>query len=291
MIHPESAASRRPLLRLILVLVCAACTDASQVSIEISQALLSTDKLQSPSPGQVCAYVPQVQAGGFYKSAGFLELGSGNPFPEYVLAVQAENYLDNAVVTDSNGGQIVGPSRNDFHVESFTVNYLDVGGQLGAISPQTVSPLTAAVVRPGGTQGATAVLANMLPPAVVNSLQTSMRARQLRSAGLVLEVQANGRLGSGEPISSGFFRFPLTLAFTPAVPGEQLVADTFGPCCANEDFAVFPTPCGSSGEPCCNGSCTGVTADGGKLSCQHDVTVPIGTEDCGYFATPFLHCR
>jgi hypothetical protein len=291
MIEPRFTGSSRPLFRLILSLGFAACTDVSQTSIEISQALLSTDKLQSPSPGQVCVYAPQTQAGGAYKSGGYLEIGPGNPVPEYFLAVQAENNLEGTSVTDSNGATIVGPNRNDFHVESFTVNYLDVGGAIGAISPQTVSPLTSAVVRPGGSQNATAIGANMLPPAVVNSLQTSMRARQLRNAGLVLEVQANGRLGSGEPISSGIFRFPITLAFTPAQLGQQPVATTFGPCCANEDFPVVNVPCGSSGEPCCAGACSGTNPDGGRVTCQHDLIVPVGNEDCGYFASPFVHCR
>jgi hypothetical protein len=233
----------------------------------------------------VCDYAPQTQLGGFYKPAGSLELSpEGNPNPEYILVIQMENYLDPTSQTDSNGNTIVNGNRNDFHVESFTVNYLDVQGNLGAINPQTVSPLTSAVVRPGGTQAATAVGANMLPPAAVSSIINAMNAHQATLAGLVLEVQGNGRLGSGEPISSGIFRFPVTLTLkttmpgNPAAPacpaGQSPVATGFGPCCANQDYQVACAPCGGSNQTCCgglNGKCTGVGPDGGALSCLPDL--------------------
>jgi hypothetical protein len=283
-------------LRWILVLGFTACTDASNSYLEISQALLSSDKIQAPSAGQVCDYVPQTQSGGLYKDTGVLELSQqGNPAPEYILVVQVENYLDPTDVTDSNGNSIVRGNRNDFHVESFTVNYLSVAGKLGPISPQTVSPLTSAVVRPGGLQSATAVGANMLPLAAANSIIQAMSARLLTSAGLVFEVQANGSLGSGEPISSGLFHFPITVVLTPKCVGATSpVADTFGPCCANQDFQTFCEPCGLAGQTCCGGlfgTCTGMTADGGALQCLRDGTVPTGQEDCGYIASPFVHCR
>jgi hypothetical protein len=297
MIQPNSLVSTRSLARLLLAAgLLASCTDASQTSIEVSQALLATNEIQAPSPGQVCDWVPQTQAGGLYKATGFLEVSPiANPGAEYILVTQIENYLDATDVTDSNGNAIVRGNRNDFHVESFTVNYLSVGGTLAAISPQTVSPLTSAVVRPGGTQGATAVGANMLPRAVINSIVLGMQSHQLTEAGLVLQVQANGRLGSGEPISSGIFRFPVTLLLTPPC-GNALspVALGFGPCCARQDFSVACVPCGGSGQTCCGGlfgSCTGKTPDGGPLTCQQDLLIATGQDDCGYQASPFVHCR
>jgi len=298
MIQPQMPILKRPLAGLLLAagLFATACTDASQTSLEISQALLASDELQTPSPGQVCTYAPQTQAGGFYRATGSLELSpEANPFPEYILVIQLENYLDASDVTDSSGNTIVRGNRNDFHVESFTVNYLDVAGKLGPITPQTVSPLTSAVVRPGGIQGATAVGANMIPLSVANSIIQAMSSRQLTEAGLVLEVQANGRLGSGEPISSGIFRFPISLSLTPpCATGLSAVALGFGPCCANQDFGAGCFPCGGLNETCCGGvfgTCSGTNPDGGALRCLNDVAIPSGQEDCGYQSSPFVHCR
>jgi hypothetical protein len=308
MVPTKSLIPTRPLAGLLLAaaFLAGACTDASQTSIEISQALLSSDELQPPAPGQVCSYAPQTQLGGFYKPSGSLELSpQANPNPEYFLVIQMENYLDATAITDSNGNTIVNGNRNDFHVESFTVNYLDVQGNLGAINPQTVTPLTSAVVRPGGTQAATAVGVNMLPLAAVTSIIAAMNAHQATLAGLVLEIQGNGRLGSGEPISSGIFRFPVTLTLTTTMPGmangsnacpafKSPVATGFGPCCANQDYGVVCAPCGGFNQTCCGGifgTCTGLTPDGGATSCLQDVLIPTGQENCGYVATPFAHCR
>jgi hypothetical protein len=139
----------------------------------------------------------------------------------------------------------------------------------------------------------------------VSSIINAMNAHQATLAGLILEVTSNGRLGSGEPISSGTFRFPVTLTLTTTMPGmatktnacpagQSPVATGFGPCCANQDFGVACFPCGGANQTCCGGlfgTCTGVGQDGGALSCVQDLILPTGQENCGYTTSPFVHCR
>ena len=273
-----------------LIVIAGACTDARNTSIEIPFDVLSTDELQAPSPGQPCDFPAVTQAGGFYKPNGFVDLDPNvNATPGYLLALQVENYLDVTVLTDSNGNPLSGPQRNDFHVNQAYVRYLPQQDFLTNI-PTSALILTSGDARAGGLQNAEVVAFNALSGAAVQQLQASLQRVKSASnpspgADVILEVELQGALGSGEPASTGVFDFPLHVCLdcygvdpTTCTGNQTAVPVNHGPCCAPQDFSDVCTPCGSVGLPCCGAA----QSCGTGLSCQPQTTPAIGIEPCGY---------
>ena len=266
-------------LTLVALLLAGCGTDAGQTSIEIPFNLLATDELTGSSAGMLCGFMALTQAIGNYKESGFLEMDPAiNPGGQYTLGLQVENYLDMTILTDSNGNTIVGANRNDFHIESALVNYIDTEGALTPIPKTRV--LVSGTARPGGEQNATSIIVQAVTNSVFQTWQSSFMMSNLASENVVLAIQLSGVLGSGEPVSSGIFHFPITLCFdcggvSPAVAaghaggcptGMAVIASGHGPCCAPQDFTAVCLPCGNVGQPCC--STAGMQTCVGLLTCS-----------------------
>ncbi|MHB8420104.1 MAG: hypothetical protein ACYDCL_18670 [Myxococcales bacterium] len=312
----------------VAMVLMSGCVDSQNVSIQIPFAILSSDELQEPQPGQPCYYIPVTQAGGQYRNAGMVELdpnlnpavyvnpdssdptGSGG----YVIALQVENYLDQTTPTDSNGTPTSGPQRNNFLITDAIVQYIPQQNYMeGSGMPTTAKFLTSGLVAPGGQQSATAVLTNTLSPDAITAMSTNLlnleTSQNVPSPGgdVVLEIYLEGTLGSGEPVQSGTFYFPLHVCYdcgggsplpvqlsngntVPACMGltvGTLGVVNHGPCCAFQDFTDVCLPCGLGGEPACsppqlaggfpcntNADCAGTgmpTCNGGICNCKFQV--------------------
>jgi hypothetical protein len=294
---------------ILAVVLCSACTDAGNTAIEIPFALFASDELSSSSTG-VCTVTPQTQAGGLYKGSGMLEVNPElNPFAQYNLEVQVENYLSQEVLTDSQGNTVVGANENDFHMEKATIKYIDIENNLGLSGPYLDNTaLISGVVRTGGTQGATAVGIQAVPnseasywsQAFLASIPTGGALAPGVPEDVVLEVQVFGVLGSGEQATSGLFHFPLQVCFNcgnlPLNPqdggpngiyypptgscgsGSTPIALGHGPCCSPQDFSVSCIPCGSPNDPCCGGPSGGCGTNPVAGTCTG--MPPSGVEIC-----------
>ena len=186
---------------LLAVLLLTGCTDSTDISLFIPFALFASDELSASSSG-ICGFTPITQAQGFYKGSGLLELDPDiNPNAEYVLGLQVENYLDETLITDSNGDPIEGPQRNDFSIRWATVHYDDLEGALTGVSDVTV--YSSGTVRPGGEQNAASVVVQAVGPGVVGSWVQSFEAKSLLSETVILSVQIFGDLNSGEQTQTG----------------------------------------------------------------------------------------
>ncbi|MHB1845272.1 MAG: hypothetical protein ACYCWW_10610 [Deltaproteobacteria bacterium] len=293
---------------LVVPLLLAGCLNQGNESIDLPFAVLATDELQAPSPGTPCFWSPLTQAGGFFRSDGFVELDPAiNPSPEYKLGLQVENDLDNTVIVDSNGNPISGPQRNEFHVQSAQIKYIPQQDYLsGNGMPNGANILATGDFAPigaaGGSQGAGVMLVQTLTTDAVKALQANIGSSTGHTSGdLVMQIQLNGVLGSGEAVSSGTFFFPLHVCFdcfgtgASCPTGSVAVVQGHGACCSNQDFSAACVACGAKGEPCCPGATlatqcpfeqstgTGSSAQG----CQVQTTPPIGTEFCPtYIAGP-----
>lgn len=281
----------RTVIPVILVVLSTACTtDARNISLEIPFDVLSTDELQIPTPGLPCFFAPVTQPSGFFKNNGFVDLDPNvNATPGYTLGLQVENYLDVTVLTDSNGNPLSGPQRNDFHVNQVVVQYLPQQSLFTGV-PNSGLIITSGDVRAGGLQNASVIVFNALTSQAVQALTASLqRAKSAQNpfpAGdVVLEVEIQGNLGSGEPASTGVFDFPLHVCLdcygvdpTSCTGNQTATPVNHGPCCTTQDFSDTCTPCGSINLPCCGEA----QSCGPGLSCQTLTTPPIGVEACGY---------
>ncbi len=291
-------------------LLVAGCLNQGNESIDIPFAVLATDELQAPAPGTPCIWAPVTQAGGVFRSDGFVELDTAiNSSPEYVLGLQVENDLDNTVIVDSNGNPVDGPQRNEFHVQNALIKYLPQQSYLsGNGMPQAATILVSGAFQPiggaGGTQGAGVMVLNTLSGAAVQALEANLAPTSGNTQGdLVLQIQLNGVLGSGEAASSGTFFFPLHVCYDcfgigptaypsqgiAACPaGTELVVEGHGACCSNQDFSAACMSCGGKGEPCCSGGPACINAAGATqtTSCLPLLTPAIGTEFCPGNAAP-----
>ncbi len=297
-------------IALLPLVALSACTNANNESIEIPFALLSSDELQVPTPGQPCVYTPVIQAGGYYRTGGIVDIDPNvNANPQYLLALQVENYLDQTVLTDSNGNPLSGPQRNDFHVQDVIVEYIPtdssaLSGMPGGDFRGCPTPgvpcgkfLATADVPAGGMQTATGVVVDTLSKDVISTIGNNIPTGG--STQIILQITMEGVLGSGEKIQTGTFDFPLTVGWDidqnplacPA--GTTPEPDTHGPCCANQDFGDTCVACGGAGEPCCalpfgaqgadGGTANAPTPCQGTLTCQIQATLPIGVEACLFY--------
>jgi hypothetical protein len=254
----------------LTLLVFMACTDSQNESIEVPFALLSSDELAAPTVGTPCTYSPVTSSAGFYRVNGFVELDPNiNPTPGYLLALQVENYLSNVALTDSNGNTVLGGQLDDFLVTDAIVNYIPQQTYMAPnLSPgdpdHTAKFLTSGRVQAGGEQDAVAVLIQTLSPNAINDLTANLQqlasSQNITNPGgdIVLQIQLEGSLASGEPMISGYLEFPLHVCidcYGPApadcVDGVTLAPDGHGPCCAPQDFSATCVGCGGAGQPCC----------------------------------------
>jgi hypothetical protein len=263
----------------LLLLAWQGCTNAQNLSLQITYNLPASDQLgASSSSACTCAAATQAQAP--YIPSGLLELDPIlNVGAQYTLNLQTENYLDTSSLTDSNGNTISGPQRNDFHVQRALVDFLDTRGILPPIPQTTV--LVTSDVRPGGLQTSACIPVQVVPHDVAKQWYDAMHDAGESNDVVVLQVQLQGVLGSEEPIGTGYFQFPLTIctncAGANAMDGlcldtrTTLVGTGHGPCCAPQDFTVTCERCGGAGEVCCP---TGNSCDTG-LTCKTVVTTTI----------------
>ena len=177
----------------LALLLLASCTDSTDISLFVPFALFASDELSSSSTG-ICGFTAITQAAGFYKGSGLLELDPAiNPNAEYTLGLQVENYLDETVITDSNGVTISGVQRNDMTVRYANVHYDDVGGNLTSVSDVTV--YVSGTVRVGGEQNAgVVVIQPAVGPVVVGSWVQSFENSNLLSEQVIVSVQIFRRL-------------------------------------------------------------------------------------------------
>jgi hypothetical protein len=287
---------------LLAVLLLAGCTDSTDISLFIPFALFASDELSASSTG-ICGFTPITQAQGFYKGSGLLELDPAiNPNAEYELGLQVENYLDETLITDSNGDPIEGPQRNNFSVEWAIVHYDDLEGQLTGVSDITV--YTSGTIRTGGEQNAGSVIVEAVGPGVVGSWVQSFEAKSLLSETVILSVQIFGDLASGEQTQTGVFRFPLTLcwdcggisptasATAGGCPAQSTpVPEGHGPCCAPQDFIETCQSCGQSGQPCCGtrGAAGAPSCATSSLTCSGPASTTT-TELCPYVNQALVVC-
>ena len=244
----------------LLLLLGSSCTNSQNLSLQVSFNLPASDQLGTAASGAcTCAAATSAQA--VYIASGLLELDPIlNANAQYTLNLQAENYLDSTSLTDSNGNTISGPVRNEFHVQGALITYIDSKGILPDVGTTFVA--VSADVRTGGLQAATCVPAQAVPHSVATQWYDAMKAAGVDADLVVLEVQLQGVLGSGESISTGYFHFPLNVCTNCA--GSQydnlgkclltrttLVGTGHGPCCAPQDFTVACQRCGGAGEACC----------------------------------------
>jgi hypothetical protein len=128
----------------------------------------------------------------------------------------------------------------------------------------TAKFLTSGRVSTGGSQSAVAVLIQTLSPNAINDLLANLQQfasdQQITNPGgdLVLQIQLEGSLASGEPMVTGLFEFPLHVCIDCYGPsplncldGVTVAPDGHGPCCAPQDFSDTCVACGGLGEPCC----------------------------------------
>ncbi len=256
------------------LLVSLSCTDARNESLQVTFDLPTSDQLESTATG-LCTCVPQTQAQATYIPSGFLELNPLlNNSAQYTLNLQTENYLDTQTFSDYNGTTISGQQRNDFHVNSAVITYLDTEGILPDPGPTTA--LVSADVRPGGLESSSCVPVQAVPNSVAAGWHTALANSKadggVGSDVVVLQVQLFGTLGSGEQNETGYFYFPLTVCddCLHQLPcsglDERLVGNGHGPCCASQDFSVTCEHCGNFGEPCCQGNVCNSGGDAG-LQC------------------------
>ncbi len=309
----------RSYLPLLLLALPLACTNANNESVEIVFALESFDEIQVPTPGQPCYYTPVIQAGGFYKTSGELDVDPNvNSSPEYLLALQVENYMDQTILTDSNGNPLSGPQRNDFHVNDVIVQYVTDPGNSWVFTGQYASngktvtlpgaqPLPQADytncptkgvpcgrflgtgdVPAQGMQGATAVIVDTVSSDVIRTLKTNLyAATQSQDFGntgigeVLLEIYMDGTLSSGESIRTGVFNFPLTVCWD---CDESPLKCTFG----------YQTPSPDTHGPCCAnqdfGSMCVNCGYAGEPCCELPPTLPCQQQsDCAAYGQGFAN--
>ncbi len=284
-----------------------ACVNSQNTSIQIPFALLSSDELQAPQPGQPCMYLPVTQAGGFFRGSGMIELDPNlNPGANYLLALQVENYLDTTTPTDSQGNPLSGPQRNNFLVTDAIVQYIPQQTYLEPNLPAKAKFLTSGRVPTGGAQAATAIMVDTLSPDAVTALTANLQnlasTQNIASPGgdVVLAITLEGTLGSGEPVVSGQLFFPLhvcvdcgnanPLTCVGLNAGTMTAGVSHGPCCAQQDFMESCISCGQLGQPPCqppqvpggftcsqDSDCAGLGmphCTGGLCNCNADTTKP-----------------
>jgi hypothetical protein len=270
---------RQSRLVFLCLAVCLGCTNAQNQSLQVTFNIPASDQTGSSSTG-ACTCIAATQAQAEYIASGLLELDPLlNIGAQYTLNLQTENYLDTTSLTDSNGTTISGPQRNDFHVERALIDFLDTQGVLPAIPQTTV--LVSADVRAGGLQSSTCVPVQAVPHDVATQWYEAMHDAGVSEDVVVLQVQLQGVLGSGEQNGTGYFHFPLTICTNCAGANTNagkclearttLVGEGHGPCCAPQDFTVSCQRCGGAGEACCT---DGTDCDTG-LSCKAVTTTTI----------------
>ncbi len=277
-----------------LVAVASSCAPPQNMQIQVPFALLSSDELQAPQIGQPCTYIAVTQAGGFYRESGLLELDPAlNPNPDYFLELQVENYMDQTVLTDSNGNPLSGPQRNDFLVTDAIVQYVPEQAYLEpGVAGQKAKFLASGRVAPGGTQTASAIGTSTISPTVASALAQNLANltinQGISSPGgdLVLEIYFEGNLASGEPAVSGTMQFPMHVCLdcqgsvpsscAPGVTGPcsctglgggTMAIVGHGPCCAAQDFTEACVACGGLGEPPCAPPANVVFSCGSNADC------------------------
>jgi hypothetical protein len=292
----------RRAMTVVLLALASSCVDSQNISIEIPFALLSSDEIQEPQPGQPCDYTPVTQSGGLYRSSGLLELDPNlNPSAGYQLVLQVENYLSQVTNTDSNGTPLSGPNANDFLVTDAIVQYIPQQSYLEPGMPSKSKFLTSGDVRTGGSQSATAVSIETLSPdaisAMTANLQNLASTQGIVGPGgdVVLEVYLEGTLGSGEPVVSGTLYFPLHVCVDcggadplncVGVTVGTMVPVGRGPCCGSEgsvpqDFIEQCAQCGLIGEPACAPpQIPGGITCGQDSDCVTDNGEPLGMPHC-----------
>jgi len=292
----------RHAMMILALSLATSCVDSQNISIEVPFALLSSDELQEPQPGQPCTYTPVTQSGGFYRSSGLLELDPNlNPAAGYQLVLQVENYLSQVTNTDSNGTPLSGPNANDFLITDAIVQYIPQQNYLEPGMPSKSKFLTSGAVRTGGTQSATAVVIDTLSPDAISALTANLQnlasTQNIVGPGgdVVLEIYLEGTLGSGEPVVSGTLYFPLHVCVdcggADPLNCAGLTVGTMlpvghGPCCLAagipaQDFIEQCGQCGLLDDPACAPpQIPGGITCGQDSDCVTDNQAPLGMPHC-----------